>query len=119
MFIAYILKKTRFLKIKIVIGEKTSFRYHGFDYDVDQESIYLKKFLGIKIFRWAMYFEEVRNPIHFDFLTKSIQIKQVPLNYIARLMNALKLMKMEIIIIILIVIVLITELVLYQQISSL
>lgn len=67
MFVAYILTKSKFLKFKIIkLKDSGIFTKDNFEYKIDRERIYQKKFLGFfKLYFWSMYLEGNPNPIKF------------------------------------------------------
>jgi hypothetical protein len=87
MIFAYILTKTRHLRLKIVGNRQSgTFKKKNFEYNINRERIYTKKFLWKTVF-WCMYFEGNPNPIFFDEKNKTIDISDVPIDEIAILMN--------------------------------
>lgn len=118
MIVAYILKKSRMNKIKMVFREGQRFNYKGLDYDISDEAIYLKKFLGIKLFRYSQYMEGLRDPLIFDFKAGGLTRRQTHIDNVAQLISKLKFLKMELIMLILLVFILIVGLVTYAQVSG-
>jgi len=110
--------KTRLNKIKFVRGEKQNFLKKGFEYNINPHAIYMKKFLGLKIFRYSQYIEGQKAPIIYDFEKGGYFQKIVRIDYIAQLIQKLKFMKLEIIMIILLAVILITNIVVIQQIGG-
>ena len=67
MLVAYILTKSRFLRVKLVRNKESGvFKKGGYEYTIDRKKIYTKKFLGLKLFFWAMYLEGNPYPMEFD-----------------------------------------------------
>lgn len=85
MFVAYILTKGRFLRIKI-IGDKTEsvFKKGSYEYNIDPECMYQKKFAFLKLFFWSMYVEGFPNPLKFNVKGGTVTSQgDVPLDEIA------------------------------------
>lgn len=118
MFVAYILLKSRFNKLKILAREKQRFNHRGLSYDVDPDAIYMKKFFGLKIFRYSQYLEGHRKPIIYNFENGKTENKNVNIDLIAQLMAKLRFMKLELVILIILIFVLIVEVVGFAQISG-
>ena len=89
MLLAYILSKSRFLRIKIVRNKESGvFKKGGYEYVIDRKKIYTKKVFGIKTVFWCMYLEGNPNPIEFNEEKGiSITTSDVPLDEIAILIR--------------------------------
>ena len=88
MLIAYILTKSRFLKIKIIKNKEIGvFKKDKFEYIIDRSKIYQKKFLGFKTFFFSMYLEGNPNPLEFTETGYNLQGSDVPLDEIALLIR--------------------------------
>lgn len=118
MLVAYILTKSRFLKLRLI--RKTSqekFTYKDKQYNIDQNCVYLKRFLGFKLFTWSMYVEGVVDPL--EFTNKGYRVvSSTPLNVVAKLMYKLKLLFYEKILIGLMIINLIAIILLYVSMNQ-
>lgn len=98
MLVAYILSKSRFLKTRIIrLKDSNVFKHGNFEYKVDREKIYQKKFLGFKLFFWSMYLEGNPDPIEFRDRDYSISYNDVPIDDIALILHKLKMLRIEII----------------------
>lgn len=91
MLVVYILTKSKFLKVKIVRDKEGGvFKYGNFEYHIDRQRIYQKKFLFFKLFFWSMYLEGVPNPLEFSEFGYSIGSSDVPLDELAILLRKIR-----------------------------
>jgi hypothetical protein len=90
MLVAYILTKSRYLKIKLVKDNSGIFRYKDFEYTIKRDRIYGKKFLGLKHFFFAFYLEGHSEPIEFKEDSYNLIQSEVPLDEIAYLMRKIR-----------------------------
>lgn len=91
MFIAYILTKQRQLKLKIIrsASEKV-FTYADFEYEIDMEKVYSKKFLGIKVFFFSLYIQDNPKPLKFIQAGIDYSEQDIPINELAYFASLLK-----------------------------
>lgn len=91
MMFAYIILKSRYLKLIIVRENKKVFTYKGKEYEIHTDCLFRKRILGIKPIFYSMYIEDCKNPLKFDYETgKHIMNEELSLDDTAYLMNKLK-----------------------------
>lgn len=88
MLVAYILTKQKHLRIKLVRNKEIGvFKKSNFEYRIKRGCIYTKKFLGIKLFFWSMYFEGNPDPIEFD--DPDIKVSGIAIDDVALILKKL------------------------------
>lgn len=91
MLVAYILTKSKFLRVKFVkLQDSGVFKHGDFEYRIDRKRIYQKKFLFFKLFFWSMYLEGVTDPLEFNDLTYEVKELDTPLDEIAILLRKIR-----------------------------
>lgn len=91
MLIAYILTKQRRWVIRpIVHPDEVVFTYKGFEYYIDPDCIYSKKFFGFKTFFCIIYVQNNPKPLKFTDIGILVDSGEVPIDEIARLMRKIR-----------------------------
>lgn len=91
MLVAYILTKSKFLKVKFVrLKDDAVFSCNKLEYNINRQRIYQKKFLGIKLFFWSMYLEGNPDPIEYKDSSYEIKDADVPLDEISTLAKKMR-----------------------------
>ena len=91
MLVAYIFTKQNDLVVRLIRDRAAKvFVYKDCEYQIHQDKIYFKKFLGIKYFRWTMYVQDNPIPLNFSEFPNIVANQDIPINELAYFVNLLK-----------------------------
>ena len=95
MFVAYIMTKQNELVLKLIRArgaDKKVFTRAGFEYNIQPDRIYFKRFLFIKYFRFSIYIQDKPEPLKFDMRTGKLDVgdQDIPMDEIAYIIKQLK-----------------------------
>jgi hypothetical protein len=91
MFVVYIITKQKEMILKLIRKPDVKvFTYSGFEYRINPERIYSKKFLFMKYFFWTMYIQDNPEPLEFKDDKLVIPDQDIPMDEIAYIIKQLR-----------------------------